>query len=85
MAELIIILIFYRWISIWLEANKGSLIQEDQDNWHAALEADAGLKSLSSLKTGHRNGNRIHQPNRGRGSIFKWLAESASIISGFFH
>jgi peptidoglycan/LPS O-acetylase OafA/YrhL len=85
MIELFILLIFFGYISLWLKANTGAMIQEDLDKWHAALGVDSSPISSSSLKILHKNRNMSRRQQRARGNIFKRLAGLGSAVSGLFH
>ena len=85
MIELFILLIFFGYISLWLKANTGAMIQEDLDKWHAALGVDSSPISSSSLEILHKNRNMSRRQQRARGNIFKRLAGWGSAVSGLFH
>ena len=85
MIELFILLIFFGYISLWLKANTGAMIQEDLDKWHAALGVDSSPISSSSLEILHKDRNMSRRQQRARGNIFKRLAGWGSAVSGLFH
>jgi hypothetical protein len=85
MIELFILLIFFGYISLWLKANTGAMIQEDLDKWHAALGVDSSPISPTSLQILHTNQNLSRRPLRVGGNIFKRLSGWASAVSGLFH
>jgi len=59
-SELIIILIVFGSMSLWLEANKGALIQEDLERRDAALEADSS--PISPPSANNPPYEREHEP-----------------------